>query len=378
VAVGSDGNLWISGVDGAVVRLTTGGSFSMTPLPSEVVWSGCGGAIAAGTDGNLWASGVQYGPYPSASAIARVSTAADVTVIPLPAGQEWSGAGNSIATGPDGNLWFVGMQQEEAPATGALGRVSVDGTFARFPLRKAHPWWFVFPCVNFGSAAGSDGNVWFTGVPGKIARMHLDEVPLPCDDEEPCTADIGSLEAGCESLWQPIAQSQCKSARRSQIVLSNPTPAGLASKLTWQWQKGDDVELSELASPQEDTTYGLCVWDTFEDESHLAANIQIQPSSTLWRSLGAKGWKYTDRDRTSDGAGSVLLHAGTGERSRVKVVAGGLQFELADANDPETYFRMEPSVVVQLVSSAGTCWTSVFTAEQTKAASSIRFKATAR
>ena len=55
----------------------------------------------------------------------------------------------SIATGPDGNLWFT-----EGPA-GAIGRITTDGVVTEFPLPTPD-------YVPAGIVVGPDGNLWFT------------------------------------------------------------------------------------------------------------------------------------------------------------------------------------------------------------------------
>jgi streptogramin lyase len=72
----------------------------------------------------------------------------------------------TIATGPDGNVWFL----ESQPDPGAVARVTPDGTVTEF----------VVPGAAFASlsniTAGPDDAMWFTGFngPGGVYRVAMD------------------------------------------------------------------------------------------------------------------------------------------------------------------------------------------------------------
>jgi virginiamycin B lyase len=68
-----------------------------------------------------------------------------------------------IATGPDGNLWFV----ESGPHPGAVARVTLDGAVTEFALPTA-----AIDSIN-AITAGPDGAMWFTGfnTPGGVFRV---------------------------------------------------------------------------------------------------------------------------------------------------------------------------------------------------------------
>jgi virginiamycin B lyase len=106
-------------------------------------------AIVAGPDGNLWFAGVQYLPGGSfADVVGKVTPAGKVTELPLDTHSGNLGLGD-IAVGPDGNLWFtVGGRPK-------VGRITTAGVATEFELPAAD--------AQPGSiVAGSDGNLWFT------------------------------------------------------------------------------------------------------------------------------------------------------------------------------------------------------------------------
>lgn len=110
--------------------------------------------LAWGPDAALWFTGGD--PEPGGvdnGLIGQMTTAGVTTVCPLPRGPQglFENGGNEIIAGPDGALWF------DLPAQGAIGRMSVSGSFTLFPLGGS-------PSANFEGdqsiAVGPDGSMW--------------------------------------------------------------------------------------------------------------------------------------------------------------------------------------------------------------------------
>jgi virginiamycin B lyase len=143
VVAGSDGNLWFSDRNGAVGRITTGGTvteFTSGLNPGSAVRS-----IAMGPDGNMWVSDPG-----TTRAVGMIDpTTHAISEFGLPAGSMPLG----IAAGPDGNVWFTDSGTTKAigmidPTTHAISEFSVG----------------LNPGSNLqqGLVAGPDGNLWFT------------------------------------------------------------------------------------------------------------------------------------------------------------------------------------------------------------------------
>lgn len=133
IAVGPDGNLWCTGQDG-ISRVARDGTLTQFPVKPFAYVKG----IAAGPDGNLWFTMWQD------DKIGRITPQGDVTTYPLPSQTTdvWA-----ITQGADGNLWFT----EEHKHT--TGRITPQGVITEFPS-------------GYGAtyiAAGSDGNLWYSG-----------------------------------------------------------------------------------------------------------------------------------------------------------------------------------------------------------------------
>ncbi len=232
IANGPDGNLWFTELSyssalvkpttkGAIGRITPAGEITEFPLPTE---EGAG-AITSGADGNVWFTTLTLHPTPAfggillSSSVGRVKPAGTITLFALPAtltllggitagpdGNVWfaettfdaslqiaggrvgwatpagtlteipvalteppAGAPpNSIAAGPDGNLWVVGTFID----FGLGGQMTISGSIARITPGGAVTAFAVPPNVGPGSiTAGPDGNLWFMDVTSKIGRI---------------------------------------------------------------------------------------------------------------------------------------------------------------------------------------------------------------
>jgi len=113
-------------------------------------------SLATGPDGNLW--------FTEQSKLGRMALTGKVNEFSLPFHQYPAGrspkegpAGSAqgeplaITAGPDGNLWFT----EIGRVGSSIGRISTAGKITEFPLPSAN----TFPS---SITAGPDGNLWFT------------------------------------------------------------------------------------------------------------------------------------------------------------------------------------------------------------------------
>jgi len=104
-------------------------------------------SIAAGPDGNMWFT--EY----KADRIARVTLAGAVTEFPLPSPE--SGP-TGIAMGPDGNMWFTESGAEKREGKGErIGRITPAGAITEFPTLSKES-------APEDITLGADGNLWFT------------------------------------------------------------------------------------------------------------------------------------------------------------------------------------------------------------------------
>jgi virginiamycin B lyase len=152
LAFGPEGELWFAGTGDQVTEGSSGtlyggpiGLIGHVSADGQVVEIPLGklpgsgvGSIASGPDGALWFT------LGAGDAIGRITTDGTVTRFPLPHGRR----PGAIVTGPDGNLWFT------EPGAGAIGRMTPTGELKEFTFGARG--------AASGIAVGRDGNLWFT------------------------------------------------------------------------------------------------------------------------------------------------------------------------------------------------------------------------
>ncbi len=192
IAAGADGNLWFAdGGNRAVGRITPSGAVTEFALSTAI---GAPYGIGAGPDGNMWVT-TDAGTGRQDS-IVRISPAGAITS--FQAGTRTGGgfgAGpESIATGPDGNLWFTEFWANR------IGRMTPSGALTEFPIPTPES-------APRGIVAGPDGNVWFVesaNLGSAIARVTtkgvVTEFPLGGGPNDQLQPDV--IVAGPDgSLW---------------------------------------------------------------------------------------------------------------------------------------------------------------------------------
>jgi virginiamycin B lyase len=182
IIAGADGNLWFNNrsTTAAIGRITPQGVITEFG-PGPVAGGGAEVGPVLGLDGNVWFA---IGSYKSLG-IGRITPSGAITGFGGISPQTRSLG--PFAAGPDGNVWFTARGLEEYDAQGnrvtsgystAIGRVTPDGKVTTFG-----------ECLHTGPqytgpnsiAAGPDGNVWFTnhttrslpniGTPPAIGRI---------------------------------------------------------------------------------------------------------------------------------------------------------------------------------------------------------------
>jgi virginiamycin B lyase len=160
IAVGPDGNLWVSDADPAgpkVHRITPAGAAASLPFPLPMGVNPRG--IARGADGNMWVADFGGG-------VVRVSQAGAATRFAVPVGVPID-----VIAGVDGNIWY-GAQGT------AVGKVTPAGVVTPYVAKGVDP---------FGVTLGPDGAVWYAEFQGNaIGRV----------DKAGATSHVTGLTAG--------------------------------------------------------------------------------------------------------------------------------------------------------------------------------------
>lgn len=187
VAVGPDGNLWVTKRDDAardaILRISTGGGATEFLLPNT---DSAPGSIVVGPDGALWFT--EY----FANRIGRITPSGELREFPLPR------PGGDIAVGPDGNLWIAAPGSADS---GAVLRMTPAGE-VRTVYRGE---------VQGPLASGPDGRIWFANGYGTIGRVTPDgrvsQIELPFEE-----STLRGMTVGPEgNLWYTaMADLPCK------------------------------------------------------------------------------------------------------------------------------------------------------------------------
>jgi len=207
----------------------------------------------------------------------------------------------------------------------------------------------------------SDGSVC-TGVDQCSSGVCVGASPLDCDDGSACTVDICDPIDGCESSGAGPAPG-CRTAAKSLLVVSQATNDA-KDKLIWRWIRGASTDLAEIAEPVSSADYSLCLYAG--TAGTLIGSLEVG-HGVNWTSLGAKGFKYKDRQGLQDGVQKALLRTSTVNKSRMSLKGKG-------NNLPDPTLPLSGPVVVQLVNNdTDICWESTFTSATKNTAT--RYKA---
>jgi streptogramin lyase len=224
IALGGDGNLWFA-EGGKIGTITTDGvvtEFAIPTANTEVT------DIASGPDGNLWFSepgnaDAQGGAIPAK--IGRIITSGDITEFTLPSARA---VPEEIASGPDGNVWFVEL------VVNSIGRVTPDGVITEFPIPYSSS-----SSYPEGIVSGPDGNVWFTDetaiwqlTPGGV----FTQFATSSSSSQPLVPYFGIAPAPDGSLWFTVYADPSAVARVTTsgafTQFSTPTADALPNQIT--------------------------------------------------------------------------------------------------------------------------------------------------
>jgi hypothetical protein len=197
-------------------------------------------------------------------------------------------------------------------------------------------------------------------------------------------ATVSQVDA--EVTCDPVPLTEidgCEVAGKSRVSLhDDPDPlAGAKDNLNWSWLKGPAMAGDSLGNPALNggTEYALCIYDGNDGVHELRRDLQIPASGVLWRVKSQNGFQYTDRDLANDGVLSLRVKVDPDKpgRSQVKLKARGLNFAPPGPplDEPLFYFEQEPSVILNLVNSEGTCWTVEYTPPHNRKITAKNYKA---
>ena len=172
----------------------------------------------------------------------------------------------------------------------------------------------------------------------------------------------------------------CLSSAKAKLqVKDSGNPA--KRLLKWGWLKGEAVSQGQLADPEIDASYHLCLYDSSVSSDQMLADITVSPNG-LWQDRSPKGYLYKNRYGDYDGVNLIQLKTGIAGKTANKLKAKGPLLPLPAAFDLDRYFEQAVAVTAQLHASTAstglTCWDSSFTPLDTKKNTATLFKAMVR
>jgi hypothetical protein len=193
----------------------------------------------------------------------------------------------------------------------------------------------------------------------------------PCSDGTACTTGE-TCTAGLCGGGTPIVCGACETCEPTVGCQIGPRPAchhptvslkgklqiddsdgELADSVSWKLTKGDLTSILDLRDPMTTTDFRFCVFD--QGGAHLAIEADVPAGGTCvgrpcWKVLGAKGFKYVDPARASDGVLKLVISTSS--------TVGSMKAQLKAKGDnlPALPLPLAMPVVAELESAAGPCW----------------------
>jgi hypothetical protein len=145
----------------------------------------------------------------------------------------------------------------------------------------------------------------------------------------------------------------CRTALKSILILKDDTSDDAKDKLIYKWIKGQATDQDDFGMPTGTTNYALCLYAGTTQT--LIAEANVLADSTKWAPISTKGYKYKDKDGTSDSIQKVILKGGDPDKAKALVKGKG-------AGLPDPVLGNVPlPVVAELVNSSNNiCFGSTF------------------
>jgi streptogramin lyase len=171
-------------------------------------------SIASGPDGNLWFTEF------NSNRIGKITTSGVATLYDIPTA---SSSPLGVTSGPDGNLWFTESDGDK------IGKITPDGVITEYALESGSG--------PFAIALGPDGNIWFTElVANKISKITPDGQTITRYDIPTASANPTGLTQGPDNaMWfteystDLIARIDMSGAIVEYPLTSGAGPAGLTT-----------------------------------------------------------------------------------------------------------------------------------------------------
>jgi hypothetical protein len=151
----------------------------------------------------------------------------------------------------------------------------------------------------------------------------------------------------------------CLSGAKALVQLKDST-TDTKDKLKWKLSAGDAFDQAVLGDPVTSRTYALCLYDETANTPTLTASLEIGPG-TAWLDKSPKGLLYKDKLATEDGVVKAIFKTGVAGKTKVSVVAKGVNLPMPVPYSATEFFDQDAAVTVQMVNDeTSTCWTKSY------------------
>jgi hypothetical protein len=173
-------------------------------------------------------------------------------------------------------------------------------------------------------------------------------------------------------LCPPLPRGDCLAgpALRSFFLMKESFVSSRRN-LSWKWLRGEATDLNDFGNPVLSTSYALCVYDEVAGVPGSTASFEVPPNSLCvgepcWKAVGDRGYKYKNDPAGGDGVRIMRLKAGENGKAKIVLKGTGPDLALPPPASGTAFLNQDTAVTVQLVNSAGTCWSTSFPAPALK------------
>jgi len=174
--------------------------------------------------------------------------------------------------------------------------------------------------------------------------------PIACAACTQCDESLGCVAApalDCRETLLPTADVTVRADGTSDV-----------ERLRWRWVRGDETTLADIGDPTSADGYTFCVYDESGPAPLLLGSTVVPPGGSCvdgpcWLPRGFKGMRFRDPARRHGGIERIDVRAGGAGKARLIVRAEGDALGLPRP-------PVELPVRLQLQSTTGACWESVF------------------
>lgn len=206
------------------------------------------------------------------------------------------------------------------------------------------------------------------------------------NDPSTLCVKVRALDAlGNPSPWQThncpqhscpaVPLGDCYEGDRSSTQLK--AKGGALDKLKFKLSGGPDTTIADFLDPAENelSLLSWCLWDSSAaPEAIVGTDVTTAGTCAgkpCWRAIKDRGFKFKDKSATPHGITGLLLLAGEGPRTKLKVRGKGSKLP-ADASLP-----LVPPLTAQLIIDDGldsSCWQAQYSTPQRNDASQVKAK----